>query len=217
MGIVKSFEHKIFFNWSRHLWNFIGVSGFVAFLTGIILLFNSTLIEIPRSKEEYFGDKLITENKILEDLESKSLSIPLLKHKDEFVELTYQEWLKSKDKGVELLSSREWAEKNNEPYPISKDGSELLDSASFSRYENYRKRQFIQYRKLITSELAKKKNQQNEEYDNYKKKVIERNNVKYGQRIVSPFVIGYGLAVVASSSLSSALLSIERNTRKKED
>ena len=59
--------------------------------------------------------------------------------------------------------------------------------------------------------------QQNEEYDNYKKKVIERNNVKYGQRIVSPFVIGYGLAVVASSSLSSALLSIERNTRKKED
>ena len=106
---------------------------------------------------------------ILEDLESKSLSIPLLKDKDKFVELTYQEWLKSKDKGVELLSSREWAEKNNEPYPISTDGSEILDSASFSRYENYRKKQFIQYRKLTTSELAKKKNQQNEEYDNFNK------------------------------------------------
>ena len=44
-----------------------------------------------------------------------------------------------------------------------------------------------------------------------------RNDIKYGQRIVSPFAIGYGLAVVASASLSSALLSIERNTRKKED
>jgi len=70
---------------------------------------------------------------ILEDLESKRLSIPLLKDKYKFVELSYQEWLKSKDKGFELLSSREWAEKNKEPYPISRDGSELLDSASFSR------------------------------------------------------------------------------------
>ena len=65
--------------------------------------------------------------------------------------------------------------------------------------------------------LVKKRNQQNTEYENYKKEVDYRNDIKSGQRIVSPFVIGYGLAVVASSSLSSALLSIERNTIKKED
>ena len=55
------------------------------------------------------------------------------------------------------------------------------------------------------------------EYEDYKKEVDNRNSIKYGQRFVSPFVMGYGLAVVASSSLSAALLSIERNTRKKKD
>ena len=111
----------------------------------------------------------------------------------------------------------EGAEKNNEPYPISRDGRELLDGRSFARYENYRKQQFLKYRNLTASELAKKRNLQNNKYEIYKKEVADRNNIKYAQRLASPFVIGYGLAVVASSSLSSALLSIERNTRKKED
>ena len=217
MGIVNSFEQKIFFNWSRHLWNFIGVSGFIAFLTGIILLLNSTLIEFPKGKKEYFGKDFVTESMISKELEEMSKSISLLRDKDKFTALTYQEWLETEDKGVELLTSREWAEKNNEPYPISKDGRELLDGRSFARYENYRKQQFIKYRNLTASELAKKRNLQNNKYEIYKKEVADRNNIKYAQRLASPFVIGYGLAVVASSSLSSALLSIERNTRKKED
>tara|TARA_Y100000287_G_scaffold184344_1_gene185100 strand:- start:43 stop:267 length:225 start_codon:yes stop_codon:yes gene_type:complete len=66
-------------------------------------------------------------------------------------------------------------------------------------------------------ELIEKQNRQNDIYKTYKIEMQNRNDIKYGQRIVSPLVIGYGLAVVASSSLSSALLSIERNTRKKED
>ena len=51
MGIVNSFEQKIFFNWSRHLWNFLGVSGFIAFSTGVILFLDSTVIEIYKSKK----------------------------------------------------------------------------------------------------------------------------------------------------------------------
>ena len=217
MGIINSFEQKILFNWSRHLWNFLGVSGFIAFFTGVILFLNSTFIESYKSKKEFFGEDFISNSMVTKDSQEINKSIPLKKENNKYLPLNYQEWLKSKDKGVSLLSSREWAEKNNEPYPISKDGSELLDSSSFSRYETYRKKQFIKYRDISSSPLVKKRNQQNTEYENYKKEVDYRNDIKYGQRIVSPFVIGYGLAVVASSSLSSALLSIERNTRKKED
>ena len=217
MGIVKSFEQKFFFNWSRHLWNFLGISGFIALSTGVILFLNSTFIESYKSKKDYFGNDYVSESMISNELEEMSQSISLIKNKDKFTTLTYQEWLKADNKGVKFLSSREWAEKNNQPYPISKDGSELLDGRSFARYESYRKQQFIKYRNLTNSPLVKKRNLQNEKYDDYKTEVDDRNDIKYGQRFVSPFVIGYGLAVVASSSLSSALLSIERNTRKKED
>ena len=204
MGLVKSFEQKFFFNWSRHLWNFLGVSGFIAFSTGVILFLNSTFIESYKSKKQIFGEDYVSEFMINEE---KGIAVPL----------SYQEWLDSANKKVTLLSSREWAEKNFQPYPISEDGKKLLDSSSFAKYDNYRKKQFKKYREFNVSALVKKRNLQNKKYEDYKKEVDDRNDIKYGQRFVSPFVMGYGLAVVASSSLSSALLSIERNTRKKED
>ena len=60
-----------------------------------------------------------------------------------------------------------------------------------------------------------KKKQQNN-YEQYLDDVDDRNLLKRGRAVVSPFVMGYGLAVIASASISAALLSIERNTRKKE-
>ena len=59
MGIVKSFEQKFFFNWSRHLWNFLGISGFIALSTGVILFLNSTFIESYKSKKDYFGNDYV--------------------------------------------------------------------------------------------------------------------------------------------------------------
>ena len=56
MGIINRFEQKVFLNLSRHLWNFLGVSGFIAFSTGVILFLNSTFIEFPKSKSNYFGE-----------------------------------------------------------------------------------------------------------------------------------------------------------------
>ena len=65
-------------------------------------------------------------------------------------------------------------------------------------------------------ELISKRNKQNRIYEVYKNEIEDRNDIKYGQRIVSPFVIGYGMAVVASSSHSSALLSyLEKNKKKR--
>ena len=208
MGIVKSFEQKIFFNWGRHLWNFIGVSGFFAFLTGIMLFLNSTTIEFPKSKQEYFGGEYITQEMIPIDLYT---------------------WIKSDRSDKPFLSPTEWARENNKVQPLSQDGKTVLNIPSWKEYLYYREIKFDEYlmKKYpdigdmsideYRQELIEKQNSQNDIYKTYKTKIEKRNDIKYGQRIVSPFVIGYGLAVVASSSLSSALLSIERNTRKKED
>ena len=65
--------------------------------------------------------------------------------------------------------------------------------------------------------LRFQKKQQQSKYEKYLDEVDNKNVLKRSRSIVSPIVMGYGLAVIASASLSSALLSIERNTRKKED
>tara|TARA_B100000214_G_scaffold373447_1_gene353805 strand:+ start:287 stop:553 length:267 start_codon:yes stop_codon:yes gene_type:complete len=49
-------------------------------------------------------------------------------------------------------------------------------------------------------------------YEQYKKKIEREIDFKLGQRVLSPFIAGYGLAVIASASVSTALLSVERNT-----
>ena len=58
--------------------------------------------------------------------------------------------------------------------------------------------------------------QQAKDNAQYLDDVSDRNSLKRGRAIVSPFVMGYGLAVIASASLSSAVLAIERNSRDKK-
>ena len=60
------------------------------------------------------------------------------------------------------------------------------------------------------------KKQQQSKYDQDLDDVNIRNSLKRGRAIVSPLVMGYGLAVIASASLSSAVLAIERNSRDKK-
>ena len=128
MGLVKSFERNIFLNLGRHLWNFFGVSGFIAFLTGIILLLNSTFTEIPNSRKEYFG----TEN-----IELNMIPLP------------YNEWLKA----THLRNSYKWAEENKKPYPLSKNGKELINKDSWLEYQAYLKDQHKEYEIAKISEL----------------------------------------------------------------
>ena len=243
MGIINTFEQKVFLNLSRHLWNFLGVSGFIAFSTGVILFLNSTFIEFPKSKSNYFGEEYISQEMITEINTKLKEYAPLKNINGKLVPLNISEWIESEKKVVPFMTSYEWAEKNSKPYPISKDGKKLINSASWEEYTKYRKKQFNLYKKLTSTkiddikeeeilsitnieknnliqkriELISKRNKQNKIYEVYKNEIEDRNDIKYGQKLVSPFVIGYGLAVVASSSLSAALLSIERNTRKKED
>ena len=48
MGITKSFERKFLLGWGRHLWNIVGVSGFIAVLTGGVLFINSAILKTPK-------------------------------------------------------------------------------------------------------------------------------------------------------------------------
>ena len=51
-------------------------------------------------------------------------------------------------------------------------------------------------------------------YQGYKRSVYESNEIKKGQRIISPLVTAYGLGVIATASIFSAVLSIERTSSK---
>ena len=155
MGITKSFEQKFLLGWGRHLWNIVGVSGFIAVLTGGILFLNSTILKTPKTIIQY-TQKVRTEVETLEkELETETS-----------LNLNDQAWALRREKLERLY------EKQNELMRIG------------------------------------------EEYDQYVEKIELENDIKLGQRVISPFIAGYGIAVIASASVSTALLSIERNTRK---
>ena len=108
MSVTELFERKFLFGLGRHLWNIVGVSGFIALLTGIILFVNSNLYETAKSKENYIGRrKLITTEKIEEA--TKEL-------------LPYEDWVKAEEeKGTEkLLSLKEWSQKKGIDVPDTK-------------------------------------------------------------------------------------------------
>tara|TARA_B100001057_G_scaffold144935_1_gene144842 strand:+ start:4716 stop:5468 length:753 start_codon:yes stop_codon:yes gene_type:complete len=250
MKIANIFEKKFLFGVGRHFWNIVGVSGFIALLTGIILFAEGSILENAKSKERFIGKKkLITVEKI-SNVTAEMLTYEEWKDqkgKEKKQLLSFDEWIKENASDSEkLLSFDEWIinkeislpDSSTREYKSLKDqylkyqkkfisgvGSNQYDkyqvykedflekaSQEYEGYEGY-KEPFIKEQK----DLSFQKKQQQSKYDRYLNDVDNRNQLKRGRAIVSPFVMGYGLAVIASASLSSALLSIERNTRKKED
>ena len=160
--------------------------------------------------------------------------------------LSFDEWIKENEGDQTLLSFDEWItnkaisvpDKSTREYKSLKDQylkyqEKFISGVGSNQYDNYQvyKEDFLEkasqeyegyevYKEPFIKEqksLSFQKKQQQSKYDRYLDDVDDRNLLKRGRAIVSPFVMGYGLAVIASASLSSALLSIERNTRKKED
>ena len=250
MKIANIFEKKFLFGLGRHFWNIVGVSGFIALLTGIILFAEGSIPESAKSKERFIGkDKLITSEKI-SNVTAEMLTYEEWeneKGKEKKQLLSFDEWIKENEDGSEtLLSLDEWItnkeisipEKSTREYKSLKDQylkyqEKFISGVGSSQYDNYQvyKEDFLEkasqeyegyevYKDPFIKEqknLSFQKKQQQSKYEKYLDDVDDRNLLKRGRAIVSPFVMGYGLAVIASASLSSALLSIERNTRKKED
>ena len=197
MKITKLFEQKFLLGWGRHLWNVVGVSGFIAVLTGIILFGNSLTTQTPKSKMKFIGKKEFVTDEMTKE------TAPLSRY----------QWESAEDKVVPFLSIEEWSEVNSKPYPFSSDKKKLINRDVWYEYVEYSNMKYDEYLKVATP-LIRKRNEQDKRYRSYVTGIQSRNSIKRSHGYVSPFVVGYGLAVIASASVSSALLSIERNTRK---
>ena len=135
---------------------------------------------------------------------NKEISIP--ENSTREYKLLKNQYLKYQEKFISGIGSSQY-----ENYQVYKE--DFLEKAS-QEYEGYEvyKEPFIKEQKALSSQ----KKQQDQKYLQYLDDVDNRNSLKTGRAIVSPFVMGYGLAVIASASLSSAVLAIERNSRDKK-
>ena len=143
--------------------------------------------------------------------------------------LSFEEWIINKGISIPDSSTREYKSLKDQYLKYQK---RFISGVGSSQYDNYQlyKEDFLEkasqeyqgyevYRDPFIKEqknLSFQKKQQQSKYDQYLDDVDDRNLLKRGRAIVSPFVIGYGLAVIASASLSSAVLAIERNSRDKK-
>ena len=154
MKLANIFERKFLFGVGRHFWNVIGVSGFIALLTGIILFAEGSILENPKSKERFIGkNKLITSEKI-SNVTAEMLSYEEWndqKGKDKKELLSFDEWIKENEDGSEtLLSFDEWVsdkkvsmpEKSSREYQSPKDQylkyqEKFISGVGSSQYDNY--------------------------------------------------------------------------------
>ena len=248
MKIANIFEKKFLFRVGRHFWNIVGVSGFIALLTGIILFAEGSILENAKSKERFIGkNKLITSEKI-SNVTAEMLTYEEWKDqkgKEKKKLLSFDEWIKENEEDQTLLSFDEWItnkeisvpDKSTREYKSLKNEylkyqEKFISGVGSNQYDNYQvyKEDFLEkasqeyegyevYKDPFIKEqknLSLLKKQQQSKYDKYLDDVNIRNSLKRGRAIVSPLVMGYGLAVIASASLSSAVLAIERNSRDKK-
>ena len=248
MKIANIFEKKFLFRVGRHFWNIVGVSGFIALLTGIILFAEGSILENAKSKERFIGkNKLITSEKI-SNVTAEMLTYEEWKDqkgKEKKQLLSFDEWIKENEGDQTLLSFDEWItnkeisvpDKSTREYKSLKNQylkyqEKFISGVGSNQYDNYQvyKEDFLEkasqeyegyevYKDPFIKEqknLSLLKKQQQSKYDQYLDDVNIRNSLKRGRAIVSPLVMGYGLAVIASASLSSAVLAIERNSRDKK-
>jgi len=107
---------------------------------------------------------------------------------------------KLKESTINLLTYEQWKNQLN----IAVD--------NYSEYSKYKE----PFEKKLNDLIFERENQNNK-YEDYLTLVASRNDLKKSRAIASPFVILSGLGVIASSSISSVIFSIERNQRKEEN
>ncbi len=139
-------------------------------------------------------------------MNNSSINKPLTKAKsDDFK----KEWSDEKGVAVPDSSTKEGKALKNE---YLKYQDNFINGPATTRWNQYS--EYSKSFKEKETALLKKQSRQDNKYKNYLNNVSSRNASRSTQGLVSPFVMGYGLAVIASASISSAVLSIERNSRK---
>ena len=189
MAFTKTFEKRLFFVFGRHIWNIVGVSGFIAILTGFIVFGDSFIEEKIQSRQKYFGRDYPT-------LDSKEKyfgkEYPILKTKQEYFGRNYVA-LKTKTEyfGKQLLTNQDvkkLAINSGKIKPYKKwlkeeKGKGYRDYSNFLltvpptaklsdldiNYENYKKKRYESYLlSNIPKELLVKQKEQENKYKSYK-------------------------------------------------
>ena len=104
MGLPKTFERNLFFVFGRHIWNIVGVGGFIGLLAGLIVFGDSFLYENIKSRRQYFGRNY----PVLQSKEKHfGKEYPILKNKKEYFGRKYVN-LKTKNEyfGKDLLTDK---------------------------------------------------------------------------------------------------------------
>ena len=205
MAFTKTFEKRLFFVFGRHIWNIVGVSGFIAILTGFIVFGDSFIEQKIQSRRQYFGRDYPT-------LESKEKyfgkEYPILKTKQEYFGRNYLA-LKTKNEyfGKDLLTDQEikkivinsgkikpykkWLKeeegkgyKNYSNFLLTVPPTAKLSDLS-SIYENYKKKTYDSYlSNNIPKDLIVKQKKQENEYKSYKLSLtskLKNQDQKYNQ------------------------------------
>ena len=189
MAFTKTFERRLFFVFGRHIWNIVGVGGFIAILTGLIVFGDSFIEEEIKSRRKYFGRDYPT-------LESKEKyfgnEYPSLETKEEYFGKNYLA-LKTKKEyfGKELLTDAEikkrvinsgkikpykqWVNeeigkgyKNYSNFLLTVPPTARLNDLN-TMYENYKRKTYDSYLlKSIPKKLIDKQKKQENTYKSYK-------------------------------------------------
>ena len=98
-----------------------------------------------------------------------------LNNNGKLVPLDISEWLESEEKFVPFLTSYEWAEENNKPYPISKDGKNLVNNTSWENYLKYREGQYQKYLEIISTQNIGQEENNNLNHPSFEKWLLQDN------------------------------------------
>ena len=227
MGITNQFERKLFFVFGRHIWNIIGVSGFVALMAGSILFVESFSTTNLKSKKQYFGRSYAITLKSEKEYHGRkyvdlgpvvtNIAKDLLKSGKLLDYATWEKEMINKENGY-LGFWQNWGGTSNSEYLkykkqkhrdyFNKITMQNLPAKLLKKFENQ-----VNTYKNYKSEFLKRQEDQQNVYQDYKNEVLQNNSLKLVRRTTSLLPISWGFGVLSVSSVISTIFSIERNTR----
>ena len=204
-SLAQGFERRFLFGYGRHFWNAVGVVGFSMMATGGIFLLDAQFKESEFQVAEYFPEWMCS---------------------DDYIEYHAYKGLKQETDVVggypplvvgECYAWKEWWYSVDNPRRVNKEGLRLYkddfqqiatiweedESQSYAFVPTSKLKEITEYGKQL--HIKAKKESSDAKFSNA---------LKVTRAISSPFLASSGLGLVAFSSLLSAVLSIERNTRK---
>jgi len=122
--------------------------------------------------------------------------------------LTYEDWLKQ-EKGEDDQAVREII---GQTPVVQRWQSKCVDAMAYGDPQNY-----CDYWRTKKDRLDKFEGNLKTEYRSYSKAAEDKNNEQLAIRIASPLIVGWGFGTAGTASVISAILAVERNTRKREN